>query len=383
MRTVSLLLSSLCTLAACGDNDEFIPPGDDDVAPDANGNPDGPDLTVGVAVAVAGDFAGTGIVSTVDGNDLDVTQGAIAGVASGDPVIRAIGDELFVINRFGGDNVTILDAESLALIDQFSTGEDTNPQDVAVVGDKLYIAALGAGSILVVDRGNDTAITEISLATLDDDGLPDCVSVHAVGTRVYAACGLLDGFAAVENGVIAIIDTTDDTVEDTIDMPAMNPVGWFEQAPGGAGFGDDLLISTSSFIDSSLGCLVRVSTGETPAATCGPTNVELGGGVSRIAVHFGRIWAAVVAYDNFATLSGRLVELDPETGDPEPASSPSAQTVMDVAGCNAFLFVTDKADGAQGVRVYSSGGDEVTTEALDVGLPPTFQNGLACQQLPL
>jgi hypothetical protein len=163
----------------------------------------------------------------------------------------------------------------------------------------------------------------------------------------------------------------------------MNPVGWFERSPGGAAFGDDLLISTSSFIDSSQGCLVRVSTGETPAATCGPSNDDLGGGVARLAVHFSQLWAAVVEYDNFATVSARLLQIDTATGDPEPAITPAGQTIMDVASCNHFLFVSDKAEGAQGVRVYTSDGDEVTTSALDVGLPPTFGNGIGCQLLPL
>ncbi len=379
LRSTALLWFATA-LAACGGSDEVVP---DDDAPDGGGNPDGPDLTVGVAVVVSGDFASTGILSTVDGNALSVDQGAVAGVAGGDPVIRTIDDEIFVINRFGGDNVTILDAESLALIDQFSTGAGTNPQDVAVAGDKLYIAALGVGSILVVDRANTDVIDEIDLSALDDDGNPDCVSVYAVGSQVFAACGLLDGFAPVENGVVAIIDATDDTLADQVTMPAMNPVGWFERSPGGAAFGDDLLISTSSFVDSSQGCLVRVSTGATPTATCGPTNTELGGGVARLAPSFGQLWATVVGYDNFATTGGALVKIDTETGDPEPASSPDTQTLVDVAACNAFLFVSDKESGAEGVRVYSSDGDELTTSALDVGLPPTFGNGIGCKLLPL
>src|SRR4051812_1556859 len=113
----------LLLLPACGDN---VPGG-----PDAA--PDGPDIGAAKAAIVAGDFQSTGILSTVGAPSLEVTQNAVAGVASSDPVMRRIGDELFVINRLSGDNITILDSTTLSLTAQIATGAGSNPQDVAVV----------------------------------------------------------------------------------------------------------------------------------------------------------------------------------------------------------------------------------------------------------
>jgi YVTN family beta-propeller protein len=127
MRTILLLW----LLAACGDN--FA-------TPDAGGTGDAPPPDAHVpmprAVAVAGDFMspGTGILSRLDITALDMRQNVVASVAQGDPVVRQYGDKLYVINRFGSNNVTILDAKTLTFEEQISTGADSNPQDVAVVG---------------------------------------------------------------------------------------------------------------------------------------------------------------------------------------------------------------------------------------------------------
>ena len=67
-----------------------------------------------------------------------------AGAALGDPVLRYIDGKVYVINRFGSNNVTILDGKTLcSSIEQISTGANSNPQDVAVVGNKLYVPRIG------------------------------------------------------------------------------------------------------------------------------------------------------------------------------------------------------------------------------------------------
>src|SRR6185503_8841404 len=95
-RKLFAILILALVAAGCGDNLLPAPP----AAPDAGGNPDGPDLTAGKVAVVAGDFQSTGVVSTIAAPSLDVATNAVAGVASSDPVIRRAGDELFVVNRF-------------------------------------------------------------------------------------------------------------------------------------------------------------------------------------------------------------------------------------------------------------------------------------------
>ncbi|MGH7858806.1 MAG: hypothetical protein ACREQY_15880, partial [Candidatus Binatia bacterium] len=59
---------------------------------------------------------------------------------SPDAVARGFGGEIYVVNRFGFDNLQVLDAETLETDRQWSTGNGSNPQDVLVIGDDAYVA---------------------------------------------------------------------------------------------------------------------------------------------------------------------------------------------------------------------------------------------------
>src|SRR5262249_9445303 len=149
-----------------------------------------------------------------------------------------------------------------------------------------------------------------------NDGMPDCVSAYAVGTKVYVACGLLDSFAAVENGVIAVIDSTTDTLLTSVTMNFKNPYGFFVQTPASSTYLGDLLIPTvPSCSDYGTGCIERVSTGATTTVACGPTNSELAGFANKLAVGDANLYVAVDTYDaSFGNPTGKLRSLDLATG---------------------------------------------------------------------
>ena len=136
------------------------------------------------AVVLGADYSsGTGIVSRLDLATLSMQTNAIAGVATSDPVMRQIGDKLYIVNRSVGENVTILDAGTLSPVGQYSTGANSNPQDVAVVGDKLYVPATGTAGVVVMTLPAGTTTTiALDTAVGDPDGKPDCVAAFAVGT---------------------------------------------------------------------------------------------------------------------------------------------------------------------------------------------------------
>jgi len=368
-------------VAACGDNNKQ--------APDASSNIDGPvsdtpPQPVAQAVVLGADFSsGTGVVSMLDVKTLGMHQNAVAGAATSDPVVRQVGDKLYIVNRSVGENVTILDAKTLSLVGQHSTGTGSNPQDVAVVGSKLYIPATGtAGVVVMTLPGGTTTTIALDTAVGDPDGKPDCVSAFAVGNDVYVACGLLDqNYSPRGVGKVAVIDTTTDTVRTTISLPDNNPVGFFMKTPASSMFGGDLLIPTvPSFDTYTAGCVTRVSTGSTPAATCatGLHNSDLGGFVTGIAVG-DKLWLSVVVDQNFSTVSGQLREVDLSSGalTSTPVSTSSEQ-IGDVAACPDGSIVTvDSKMNATGVRVFKNGA-EVTTSPLAIGLPPIFSSGIVC-----
>ena len=377
----SLVVFVLFT-AACGDNLS---------APDAHPRGDASSdahVTVPRAVAVAGDFMspGTGIVSKLDIGMLDMRQNLVPSAALGDPVLRQYGDKLYIINRFGSNNVTILNAKTLQFEEQIGTGANSNPQDVAVVGNKLYVPAMGTAGVVVLTRGSTTTKT-IDLSALDtmgmNDNKPDCVSAYAIDTKVYVACGVLDNFNATEVGKIAIIDTTTDAMTASLPMNYKNPYGFFVRAPESSTYTGDLLIaSVPDFTNYATGCIERVSTGPTPSAVgCGLKNQEVGGFVNKLVVSAdgGVLYFAVGTYDSsFSNPTGILKGFDLATGMLWAAPvSATTELIVDVAACPGGDVVgMDQTFSAAGVRVWR-GALQRTTTAMSIGLPPTV-NALVC-----
>jgi hypothetical protein len=384
LAALALALVAAAALAGCGDDVHAHAGGPDARAggPDAAPGTDaGPSAT---AVIVAGDFNVTGFLSTVSLPDLTVTPNAVAGVAGGDPFLRRWGDELFVVNRDSGDNVTILDRGTLQLVQQLATGSGSNPQDAAPVGRKVYVPALGTAGVVVLDRDHPGSPTTIDLSSLDPaDGLPDCISAYPVGTTLYVACGLLDdNFQARGPAKVAVIDTTTDTMIGSFDLPASNPIGFFVRTPDTSTFGGDLVIGLApSFTDYATGCLARVGTGASPAADgCAATNADLGG----LANHYevspdgAALWIDVTTYDSSFNLSGKVVAQDLATGELGTPMTGAGEVITDVAACpGGWAVVVDGTFGAAGVRVYEDGA-ELTTDALDIGGAPAYGNNVTC-----
>jgi hypothetical protein len=386
MRTSIAFVSALAlsvAAAGCGD-DEHLGPDGAPGAPDARPTGDGPVTTPSKAVMVAGDFATTGVFSSLDLPERTMHMNTPAGLAGSDPVIRHWGSELFIINRFGSDNITIANAGTFALVDQISTGGGSNPQDVAVVGDKLYVPALGTSGVVVIDRSDGNSLSTINLGALDpNDNVPDCVSAYAVGTKVFVACGILDGFTQTDDGIVAVIDTTTDTLDDSFSLPAANPFGFFMRSPAASVYGGDLLIGTTpSFSDFSTGCVARVSVGATPAANgCALTNMALGGYPNRLEFNVEGTLLWIVANTGGATPTGKLMGADLVSGELWDAPvSEASQLVVDVAACpDGLAVVMDRADGTGGARVYKDG-TEVTSAALPIGLPVGFGANVVCYE---
>ena len=342
----------------------------------------GPDPTFSSGVVVAGDFNVTGVLSTVRVPVGVVTPGAVAGVAGGDPFVRHYGHEIFVINRDSGDNVTVLDDASLQLVGQFATGDGSNPQDAVPLGNKIYVAALAAHGIVVIDRDHPDQLGLIDLSSLDSvDGDPDCVSV-AIGSdgKLYAACGILDAnFKPRGNGKIAVIDPAGGQMTSSFDLPDVNPAGYLVGVPG---LGGDLVIATApSFQDFTTGCLARVASGATGSASCLISNQLLGGTANHydVSPDGKSLWIDVTAYDASFNLSGKVVAMDLGTKALAPITPSTGVVAVDVAACpDGYALVVDGTTGAAGVRIFAADGTEATSGPVDFGMAPGFGNNTIC-----
>ncbi len=362
---------------ACGDDHGGDV--DADPGPDIDAGTATPDASLASSTAflVAGDFgSGTGIASTIDIPALTVNQNVVAGVASDDPALRYEGGKLYIINRFGRDNITILDAATLTFEGQVSTGAGSNPQDVAARGSNLYVAALAAPGVLKIDAQG--AIEIIDLSALDEnDGIPDCSSIYRVGSTLVVTCGILDNFVPAGPGKVAFIDSNDDTIIDVLDLGTDNPFGFIQ--PAGGMLDGELLVPTVTFgADLLTGCVERISVAPAPSvAGCLVENSDLGGYASGLA--YGpddTLYIAVTEGWDANGVVSKVVTYDVAAGQVgQDTLTPPEQRIFDVAHCptGEWLF----ADGAGGIRVYDAEGSELTSDLLDIGLPPTG-NAMVC-----
>lgn len=371
--------------------------------------------------AVAGDFRGTGVLSVVTvptgdrpSGDADAgftptsETGIIAGVVSDDPVLRAFDDKLVIINRFGGDNITLVDITTRSLIAQISTGPGTNPQDAVVVDSALHAVALAASGVLVLDieRPEQGVIETIDLSMLDpDDGRPDCNSIERIGAYLYVSCGVLDSrFKPRGPGKIAVVDSTTREVVEVLTLSTVNPVSRLQATPATGALGGDLLIATVDFAgladnDLTRGCLERIAARDddgTPAASrgCLVDNRVLGGYVNAYAYDprgGGTLHLVVTEGYGPDGAIGHLIGFDIQTENLFAApATPPGQAPVDIVRCpDGALVLADATAG--GIRVYDAGAagqgdsgegdltalEERTSAALDIGLPPVSR-GMVC-----
>lgn len=363
----ALAFVALAGLAACGDN--AAPPEEEMPLPDP---------ILPRAVVVSGDFDATGILSVVDVTAGTIRTNLVAGAAGSDPVLRRFGKELLIVSRFGptGSRVTVLDAATLQVTYQLTTGASSNPQDVAVLGDVLYLPAMDTAGVVALQRNG--LRTLIDLSSLDPDGKPDCNSAYAVGDKLVITCGLLEAFSATRDAVVVIYDPATDQKTVT-PLAARNPVGFLQPTPEDSVFAGDLLVATADYGDPTAQCVLRINP-KTGANSCAIPNAMLGG----IANHYevdakaGTLYVTPTYYEGFS-LRGSLRAVDLTSGQVAAmAWSKEDQAISDLAVCpDGSVVGVEATFGASGVRIFKDGAER-TTAPLSIGLPPVPQNAIVC-----
>ena len=309
-----------------------------------------------------------------------VTKALLPGAAVSDPVLRAEGGKLYVVNR-SANSITVVDTESWTVQEQFSTGAGSNPQDVAVTGSKAYVAAYGTGSIQVWSLGTkaQAPAKTIDLSSYDPDGVPNANSMVIAGGRAYVTLDLLDTQTFPQprgNGKIVVIDTQTDDVVTAFDLTYTNPYGFMFPR------GDGLVVATQADFGGVDGCVEQIATGSTPGLSpCLVKNGDLGGTVSAIALGTNAMYLAVTAFDTSFNETAKIRQIT-SAGTLMPDSmTPAGEVPTDVAFApSGQLVYGDQTTSASGgLRVYDLATQkEVTTAPLDIGLVPVAQNGIVC-----
>ena len=332
----------------------------------------------GIFVATT-DWLAAGMTAVIHGDpptkvDLPATQ------ISTDPVARYYNERVYVINRMGFDNIQVLNPyHDYVTEKQYSTGNGSNPQDIAFAsGKKAFISRYGNSALRIVKPRSGSKLGSVELAAYADaDGLPEPAKMLVVGDRLFVALQRLDSaawYVPTDKSTIAVINTTDNSVVATVDLATTNPV-------------TDLLyddVASKVYV----GC----------AGEWKFNDVTADGGVESISVDFltdtytadgvvideatlgGDIGSMVmVADDQFyaivsdASFTNYLIRFDPTNPGAGVTVVWTTFSYIPAIAVNAneYIFVADTDFVEPGVRVWDSTTDtEITTEPIDVGMPP-------------
>ena len=298
--------------------------------------------------------------------------------AYADARLRWFGGLLYVVNRFGQDNIQVIDpANNFTTVRQFSVGNGSNPQDIAfLTSTKAYVTRLASSRLLIVNPATGDSIGAIELKPFADaDHIPDMDHMIRVGTTLYVALERLSNFQPTDSSLVVAIDTRADTVIDAVPalpgvqaiaLPGTNPTTGFDfDATTGR-----LILGCTGSYGVGDGGIAWIDTQTLASGGFAITEPVLGGDV------LGVVWGT--ATRSFAIVSDAfyntsLVAWNPTTGlKLSTVFAPGGFSIADAAlNDRGELYVCDNdAFGAPGLYVFSAATGAPLAGPLDTGLPP-------------
>lgn len=296
-----------------------------------------------------------------------------------DAAVRTADGLIYVVNRLYADNIQVLDpADQFRTRLQCSTGNGTNPHDIAVVSRrKAYVTLFEETELLIVNPSaqrdcRDFISGRIDLSALADaDGIPDMDLMAVVGDRLYVALQRLDINTILRlpagNGALAVIDVRTDTLIDTIELGGANPFG----ATKGLTVHDGAIwVALAGRFNVFDGGIERIDLATGTPSGFLITEAELGGDVTDFAIVSDRLVYALVNRPGF---TNALISFDPVARRVLATHHESSgYTLFDLElNERGELYLADRVRRQPGVRIFrASDGTPLSNGPIDVALPP-------------
>jgi len=328
-------------------------------------------------VVVTTDFE-TGLLATV-GERAPHPVGHPATPIHSDALVRVVGERVFVVNRFLGDNLQVLDpAHGFTTLLQCSTGPGSNPHDVAVVApDKAYVTRYNAKELWVVDPSVRSCggflRRKIDLsAWADQDGIPEMDQMAVVGDRLFVTLERLDRnrrFAPAGRSRVVVLDTTRDAVVGSIELTGADAFGDASGLVHEPGTGKLVVSEAGDIQRTGDGGLERIDPFTLTAEGFFVTEDDLGGNITDFVLRSPTEGYAIVIDDQLRNI---LLAFDPSQRVVRKRLLVRTQYLPDIAlAPDGTLWVADDELPAPGIRIFDPrDGRQLTRAAIDVGLPP-------------
>jgi len=300
---------------------------------------------------------------------------------SSDPVARWAFGLIYVVNRYQADNIQILDpANGFHTVREFSVGNGTNPQDIAVVSPtKAFVSLLNAPYLLVVNPSTGALTDSISLAQFaDGDGSPEAARmwIYGAGARIFVALQRLQDFAPVGTSYIAVIDGDADTVLDVNpDAPGVQAIQLVGTNPNSDLAWDAtrhrLLVCTVGNYGVLDGGVEAIDPDTYQALGYETTESQLGAQLGDVAVS--PSGKAYVTLADVADGPSKLVRYDRDTGAAVGAALFSTDNfALGDIEVNELgeLWLCDRTFTNPGLRVFNTATDAAIAGPISTGVPP-------------
>ena len=299
-----------------------------------------------------------------------------------DAVVRTYRGKVYILNRLGQDNVIVLDGDDLQTpLTQYSTGNGTNPHDIAFVSEeKAYISLYERTQLLIVNPVTGDSRGTVDLSTFADaDGLPEISQLVINGDRLFAACHRLDrenGWVPTEFSAIAVVDVSTDLLVDVEpDKEGVQGISMAGKNPSGAALRGSkwYLSAVNTYTDLTDGGIEVIDLANLRSEGVVLDEATVGGNPGSLVMISASDGYAVVTDREFKNTVKRL-----------NLATQSVSRELDglsggfVPGLGIFdnrLYVLDQGSPADpasaGVRVYDVDSDDLLAGPIDTGLPPS------------
>jgi hypothetical protein len=299
-----------------------------------------------------------------------------------DAVVRHYGGLAYVLNRYLADNLQILDpCNNFDTIDQFSTGNGSNPHDIVFVSPtEAYITRYELGTVLKMNPQTGATITTIDLSGFaDPDGIPEMSQMFVNGSRLYVMVQRLDRpnyFAPTAYSTLAVIDITTDTVVDMSPAPGVQGIELLFTNPFSevnyrvVGGTTKAYFSCVGFFALADAGVIECDLADPSAQSVLLTESAAGGDIVDVEIISPTKGYAVVSSASFDT---ELIAFDPSTGLKIGSSlyAPGGYNIADIEPSPLGLLVSDRTPTGPGIRRWDMTSDtQITTSPINVGLPP-------------
>ncbi|MFT5087992.1 MAG: DNA-binding beta-propeller fold protein YncE [Candidatus Latescibacterota bacterium] len=338
---------------------------------------------------ITSDFS-TGSTSLLKGG-VEKAELNLLGVHS-DAVGHYHDGRIYIVNRFGQDNILVLDESDLRTpLTQFSVGNGTNPHDIEIVAaDKAYVTLYERSELLIVDPRDGAERGRIDLSAFSDaDGLPEVSQIVRAGQRLYLSCQRLDrnnGWGPVDQSFLIVVDIASDSLIDAdpnedgvqgILLSASNPNAL-------AVIGDRIAVSTvASFGDRNGGIdLIDTATNRSLGIAVGEE--ALGGDINSMVMVDSERGFAVISDENFAN---HVLPFNLRSGEVGAAlEGLSGGFIPSIAVDGNRLIVADQGSFSDptsaGLKIFDASNGQLLEGPIATGLPPVSIVVLGDSDLP-